>query len=159
MRILKLNSNNIDEAVMLLQRVFPDDKEDCRKAFESSLDIRSNPDWIRKYKIKNIEYWVMMKDDEVIGTVGLYNETSDPEKLVWLGWYCVKKSYRGQGIGKRLFIFARNKAKKRGNKILRLYTSPKNKIANKMYDNIGFKVVKVIGSNTKDILFHKEIRI
>ena len=63
-------------------------------------------------------------------------------------------------MGKKLFQFTIKEAQKRGNKIVKLYTSPRNKLANKMYDKLGFKLTETIKErNTDEIAWHKELKL
>jgi len=82
--------------------------------------------------------WVAESNNELVGFVGL---VSTIQGIFWLSWYGVKKKYHGKGIGKALFEFVLDEAKKQKAKILCIEagSAPMFKKANEMYKRYGFK--------------------
>jgi ribosomal protein S18 acetylase RimI-like enzyme len=67
----------------------------------------------------------------------------DPSGL-YLGWFGVKKSARGQGVGEQLLVHAIAEAMRSGVPYLRLETSdePYLAAANRLYENHGLVVFR-----------------
>ena len=113
-----------------------------------------------KNEIREMEYFVYLVDDEVVGVVGLYSEIEDNEDECWLGWFCVDKKYRNQKIGKKLFEYALNLAKQRNKKTLYIYTYD-TKMYQKailMYQKYGFKQIEVKSKYKRDLYFKKGLK-
>jgi len=149
MKIEKLSKNNLKDAVDLLVDVFdtsPNDDDYPGKWLPLSLEKDKIEEMFRGGEIPYLEYWVAIEEDKVIGVVGLYTRGDlDKKDVCWLGWFCIHPDYRGKGMGKKLLEFAIEKAKKMGKKIMKLYSSehPIEKIANKMYEKMGFTIKRV----------------
>ena len=120
----KLTKQLLQKAQTLRDKVFKDKDE----AFIASLT--PNHQYYKKHNITKLEYFVKIKDNEVIGTIGLYEENNE----TWLGWFCVDERYRNQGIGQEMFDFILKKASK-----LKIYTDKDNFVAQKFYEKNGFK--------------------
>ena len=92
----------------------------------------------------NAKYWLAVdKNGSVVGTTGLYETGADKGEAAWMGWMSVPKSYRGQGIGKKLVDFSIEQARADGKGMLRLYTSTYQgeAAAQGLYEREGLKVV------------------
>lgn len=83
--------------------------------------------YVNAIKNKNPYFLVyLVGNEQPIGITGIYNcDCFGAEKLetAWLGWYGIKKEYRGQGLGKQILLDTINESRIRGYKKFRLYTS------------------------------------
>lgn len=132
-KIEPLSKDNLEAACKLANRVFSTEEEPPSVAFQESL----NP------PRSDLRYWVAVNSSgEVVGTVGLYYEEADEDRVYWLSWFCVKPEARNRGIGSQLLQFAINKTRKEGRKILKLYTStdPNEFASHRLYEKYGFKL-------------------
>ena len=73
---------------------------------------------------KGKPYWLVYKDDEIVGISGIYDYPELGEKnTAWLGWFGVLEKFRGLGYGKEILLKTLDIAKEQGYSILRLYSS------------------------------------
>ncbi len=146
MRIVPLSEKNLKKAMKLLNKVFPVQNErECSDYWlPASLgNYRNSP---RYPSVTWLKYWVAVEKENIIGVTGLYELKEDAEEADWLSWFCVGPSQRGKGVGKKLLAFSIGKAKNRGKKFLRLYTSlndPNEAAAQKLYEKTGFGILKM----------------
>lgn len=93
-------------------------------------------DHIEKLYIGNARFWVAVDDhDHVIGTVAVGNEHG---KTIKLRRMFVRESYRGTGVGQKLFDHAKAFAKHRGFTELLLDTHCNMTRAHHFYEKNGF---------------------
>ena len=83
-----------------------------------------------------------------VGSIDLYYYKSD--NLTWIGNFEIKKQFRGQGLGTKLFNYALQKGANA------LCVKPDNKVAIHMYKTSGFK--KVGQNKDMDIMLHKSAK-
>ena len=115
--------------------------------FKASLDREEFDKFNKREKniYSSLEYFVAVDETEkVLGTTGLYSRRNDEKVAYWLGWYCVDPKFRGKGIGSKLLDYTIKKAKERGKKYLRLYTSTSagEEVAQQVYDRRGFRTIR-----------------
>jgi GNAT superfamily N-acetyltransferase len=131
-RIIPISKETLDEAISLIQKVFPHipDQKNAEWSFSDSLtNINSD---------KN--YWVAVNNEgKFIGITGLYLDLND-KSVAWLGWFGVHPSHRRHGIGSDLLVFTIDEAKRRGFSSLKLYTSSdeNEKAAHQLYKKMEF---------------------
>ncbi len=150
MKIIPLSKKNISEAIDLILRVFPEsrvqDEDFAPRWFKASLSPKENKKLYSSFGVKYLKYWVVIDKDtkKIIGITGVYSLEKDEEEAFWLAWTCVHPNFRGMGVGKMLMEYIIRKAKDKKRKYLRLYTStnPNEAVAQKMYDKMGFKIIK-----------------
>ncbi len=93
-----------------------------------------------------IDFWVAIADDgSVSGISGLYSVRKDRDEALWLGWFAVRATERGRGLGTALLDKAIAEAVSRKAGFLRLYTSDSEfidggKEAQMMYESYGLRV-------------------
>ncbi len=93
-----------------------------------------------------LDFWVVISDDgSVSGISGLYSVRKDRDEALWLGWYAVRSSERGKGLGTALLGKAIEEARSRGAMFLRLYTSDSELIdggeeAQMIYEKHGLRI-------------------
>lgn len=146
MLIEPLSHETLDEAINLINRVFPYQTLIERFSLRASL---FKDYWFYKIgfwlaRVTQLNYWVAIEErsKQVIGTTGLYCYSKDEAEAYWLAWLCVDPACRGQGIGKKLLDFSVDKAKAAGKRFLRLYTStdPNEAAAQILYEKYGFRI-------------------
>jgi ribosomal protein S18 acetylase RimI-like enzyme len=69
-------------------------------------------------------------------TIGIYN--SPTGKKVWIEDVVVEKSHRGNGIGKKMMLYAIDYSGSLGAKDVRLTSRPSRIAANELYRSLGF---------------------
>jgi N-acetylglutamate synthase-like GNAT family acetyltransferase len=74
-------------------------------------------------------------DEDIVGTCALIKHHGSTFELAKMA---VTKKYRGRSIGRKLIIAIINKAKTLGASELYLQTSSKLKVANHLYNKLGF---------------------
>lgn len=89
----------------------------------------------QKENFKKRDFYLGKKDDEPVGTISLqyFKETT------YLGYIYLSTKHVGQGIGRRLIDFAKNKSKARGQKEMVLIAHPEATWAIRAYEKYGFK--------------------
>ena len=113
MIIKPLSFDRLEESNTLRNRVFKYLSLEEKQTLNASLDPQNHSSILAKLALMSLEYWVAIYENKVVGLIGLYEETSDHEDSIWLGWYCVDEKYRGLTIGKKLISFAIEEAKKK----------------------------------------------
>ena len=91
-----------------------------------------------------LDHWVAVNEHgDILGTIGLYTYKKDAHEAVWMTWFCVSPSARGQGLGKKLIAHAAEQARAFGVPYFRLYTSTdENEAAAQIvYEKNGFKLI------------------
>mgnify|MGYP001281250548 CR=1 FL=1 len=141
MRIEKLNSARLSDAIELRDCIFDELLPLEYETLEASLDTKKFSEWYAQAQMKTLDYWVALNEVEnLLGLIGLYTEQGDKKSKVWLGWFCVDSNYRGKKVGSRLLDFAIDTAKAAGFGELHLYTTYDNeyKQARFLYEKRGF---------------------
>jgi GNAT superfamily N-acetyltransferase len=163
MHIEELTKDTLYKAIELVKKVFPyENFDEITWAFEGSLGVGDNKDWIKSKGTTSLTYFVAIENGQVIGTSGIYTLEKDDKEAAWLGWYCVDPDYRGKKIGAALFDIVIQKAKEKGKTFLRLYTSTHDNeaIANKIYDKKGFKFThEEPNKETGETIVYKQLRL
>ncbi len=163
--IVPFNEARRKDVIQLVDRVFPS------QGLVERLSMRvfqTRWDWLLALGgIRDGRFWLAVKDDSVIGTVGLYSTSSDAASALWLGWFCVSPQARGQRVGQELIDFVVRQASTERRAFLRLYTStdPNEAAAQSVYERNGFALVaekqpllwKLAGSPVK--LLYRERRL
>ena len=149
MKIVPLSKENLEKAIKLVENIFdskPDEWDSPRKWMPASLNPNSNENkkLYSENKINFLKYFVGIEDEKIIATTGIYLMEEDKLDSAWLAWFCVDKSYRGNGYGEMLIDFIISMAKKMNKKYLKLYTSKNPDLYNalKLYDKKGFKEIR-----------------
>ncbi|WP_067175251.1 GNAT family N-acetyltransferase [Sulfurospirillum sp. UCH001] len=142
MIIKPLSFDRLEESNTLRNRVFKYLSLEEKQTLNASLDAQNYSSILAKLALMSLEYWVAIYENKVVGLIGLYEETSDHEDSIWLGWYCVDEKYRGLTIGKKLISFAIEEAKKKNKYFLKLYTTLHDEyaVARDLYEKLGFFV-------------------
>jgi GNAT superfamily N-acetyltransferase len=131
------------QAYKLAKSIFPGDAAGVKRSFIATLlptpllPVVSNA--VIGVRLGFLDYFVgIERTKRVVGITGLYGV--EDRKEVWLGWYGVAPSARGQGCGRTLLDWTIKTAKRRGFDTLRLWTSTSDNHARArvMYARRGF---------------------
>ena len=125
-----------------------------------SLHVENRPDlYIElEHPLSKSEFEELVKKDDGISIVAEENEVviglcivsirsksgMIDKKVAYMDDLCVDKNFRGQGIGKELFNFASDIAKKKGAERLDLMVWSFNKRAINFYEELGMKPQRYI---------------
>jgi len=159
--IEQLSSTTLKEAEKLRDDTFEDIEEMERDLLRASLDNIQYKKCLENNDITMISYWIARDkfSKKVVGLTGLYTEIDDEENC-WLGWFCVDKTYRGKGLGKRLLQFAEEQARFLKKETMHIYTYNSRKYARaiEMYKQFGYSEYAVKNTKYKrDLYFRKEV--
>ena len=100
------------------------------------------------FRTKGSAYFVLVKNDKVIGGAGIFPTEGLPEQTCELVKMYLSKEARGYGLGKILLQTCMAEAKKCGFKKIYLESMPELKQAIAMYTNAGFShIAKAIGNS------------
>jgi GNAT superfamily N-acetyltransferase len=155
-----LSKTTLKQANQLANSIFAE--EDCSPAQElcASLSYRALRDYQRKVdaKMLQLDYFVALEDDRVVGLVGLYLMKEDSNDALWLGWYCVHPTSRGKGVGTLLLEFVIEQARSRNKSYLRLYTSTdeNEQTAQLLYERYGFHIYDTENLKDYQILYRQK---
>lgn len=144
---IPLSQDNIQEAIDLVQAVFPTDfatQDSPEEAYRASLDRENHKDFISRHHLDILQYFIVRDSaGKAVGVTGWYTETVGPKDIIWLGWYCLDPNERGKGYGREILEWTMNKAKEMGYKAMKLYTSndPNEAAAQILYEKIGFNLI------------------
>lgn len=86
------------------------------------------------------QYWILKKNDQVIGGIGLA-PFGDYEDVAELQKYYIKESFQGQGYGRLLFEKVFSFAKEMNYKSIYLETNDLLDQANRIYEHFGFELL------------------
>lgn len=102
--------------------------------------VKAINDMVKSLKQRMIEedYLLVLKDQEIIAQGFIEDET---ETLGFLSGIYVTPKYRGQGIGEKVSLALTHKLLER-NKRPTLFVIKENQSARRLYEKIGYKVIK-----------------
>ena len=157
-----LSEENLEEAVSVATSIFPEEISHIREVYEVSLRQNKSEEYWKTRRI--LEYFVAMDShlDKIVAITGFYQLTEHSKDEIWLGWYGVSPSERGKGIGKKTLEWTMEEAKKRGYEVFKLWTTtdPGEKIAQKLYDDMGIYVYKKeLNEETGDTVLYREMKL
>lgn len=147
MEITVLTTDLLEETVKLADEIFPSEYEEepAKDEIPASLFPEQHQEYLAKTGIKpGLKYWVAIENEKVVGLVGLYEQESDPDDLIWLGWFLTDSTSRKKGVGAKLLRFAIQRARDAGKKGLRVYTTddPDELYSHHFYRKHGFRLIK-----------------
>ena len=108
MEIIPLTKDYLKEMYNLVKKVFPYERdEDILNPIEGSLGINmeKNKPWLKEKQCTSVNYFIVIQDNKIIGTTGVYTTEEDENEAYWLAWFCVDPKERGKGIGNKLLEF------------------------------------------------------
>lgn len=150
-----IDQNNLILATRVQLEIFPN--EIAYSCYKKSIYDKHN----------NLRYYLVYKENIIIGITGLYME-ANCDDTIWIGWYGVLENYRLHGFGKQIlldtFDMAKNWAQEKGNvSYIRLYTSYRyNKVAQILYKKYmdiveEYKNVNDINFDNTCLIYSKSI--
>ena len=104
------------------------------------------------YQKPDNNFWVLIENQEVIGTIGIAKESPKTAKLKR---FYLKKHWRGKGWGRKLFQKVLQFCKRRGYQTLVAETTQKNKKAITFFKKMGFRLKEKRGIS---FYFSKELK-
>jgi len=131
--------NQVEKIMKQVQEMHTEWRPDVYKNVEVVLPFDMYMDYV-----DNQEFIVATLDNkEVVGTLkySTRNISGGPmvdRKVMFIDSMGVDEHYRGQGIGRKLFAFARNICEEQDCDGLELQVNAKNAAAKKMYEKYGF---------------------
>jgi len=153
--IKPLTADTLNNAIMLRDKVFSDLKNYEKETLQASLDKYTYQECWKKNELTSMQYFIMLDTtkDEIIGLTGIYSEEGDSDDMCWLGWFCIDKEYRRQGLSKKLLDFSIERAKQLNKKYLHLYTYDSREYipAMKLYEKYHF----IIYDRDKKDIYYK----
>jgi len=157
--IKSLTADTLNNAIILRDKVFSDLKNYEKETLQASLDKSTYEECWKKNELTSIQYFIMLDTtkDKVMGLTGIYNEEEDSDDMCWLGWFCIAKEYRGQGLSKKLLDFSIDMAKQLNKKYLHLYTYDSREYipAMKLYEKYDFTIYD---RDEKDIYYKLNLK-
>ena len=119
MIVREMRKEDVDAAAEVYgEHIVEWEVETARHYFKLSLDEKK-----KMHHFKALDYWVAEEGGEVVGVIGLYNFVAWPERVAWLGYFAVKKTFQHKGIGSALYEKAEAVARERGVRIMCIFTS------------------------------------
>ena len=113
-----------------------------RDAFEAYIEraLREEIDRIPAYySERDGGFWVVVKNDKVVGTFGLERAFDDAMELRRM---YVDPTARRRGIARRMLRFAEDKCRRRNGSRLELSTAAIQQAALALYKNVGYRLVR-----------------
>ena len=129
----------------LIRPVHPDDAPALRRLREEAgWDVAKVPAWIAGSLSGERPTWVAELDGETVGMVSLELTDPDPEvadggEVAAVTSLSVLASAGRRGIGRALTVFAEERARARGVRVLTLNTRPSNAAAIALYEGLGYR--------------------
>lgn len=92
----------------------------------------------RPYPLKSWEVFVAASANDVVGVCSYYQEINEEDDIYWIGWLCVRPTYRRMGIGKDMIGFILKMVADLGAKTVFVHTTAGNRPAIQFYRRLGF---------------------
>lgn len=120
-----------------------DKKDDLKDVFDlikESFNINSN---CSEELLDNQKVLAMYDKDDLVGTliISILNDPVKCKKGFYLDYVSIKESYRNKGLGKVLMNKVINIAESEKIDFIKLTSNKEKKIARRMYESIGMKIV------------------
>lgn len=116
LKIKKLEKKHINDCLCVIVETRAGTKEkEARWLMERSLK--------KKEQIVKPSYYVLLKDDKVVGISGLYQDYEDPETVRWLDYLAVTPKLQRLGFGTKMLKNLEQICKKEKVKTLCLFTN------------------------------------
>jgi len=128
-----------------IRPVRPDDAPALRRMREEAgWDVERVPEWIAASLRGERPTWVAELDGKPVGMVSLEWVDADPEvadgkEVAAVTSLSVLAAAARRGIGRTLTVFAEERARARGVRVLTLNTRPTNAAALALYEGLGYR--------------------
>ncbi|MGZ3445308.1 MAG: N-acetyltransferase family protein [Myxococcaceae bacterium] len=130
---------------LTIRPVRPDDAPALRQMREEAgWDLDKVPEWIAASLAGERPTWVAVLDGATVGMVSIELVDPDPEvangeDVAVVASLSVLMSAARRGIGRTLTVFAEERARARGVRVLTLNTRPTNAVALALYEGLGYR--------------------
>ncbi len=94
-------------------------------------------EFLERYDPENDRIWLATYYNRIIGSIAIVHHSDTRAQL---RWFLVHPSFRGGGIGKKLYQFAMDYCTEKAYESIFLYTTDVQTVAIKMYEKSGFKL-------------------
>lgn len=94
----------------------------------------------RPYPLPFWRVYLITVGGEHAGVAGLYRRDKDPADECWVGWFGLRRRFRGRGCAAAAIRALLELARIEGFRRIRVYTAADNESAIKVYERAGFKV-------------------
>ena len=134
MKLQKITKKNLKRAINTARKIFPYEVHDGLFWPEVAYELSIND------KEDDFVYYVATQGDKPVGITGHYPLNGD----IWLGWYGVIPSQRGNGYGNQIFLKTVKIMSKLGYDTIRLYSGNRKEeeVAHKLYTKMGMKMYR-----------------
>ncbi len=105
----------------------------------------------RSYPLEFWEVYIAKVEDEPMGVIGLYRQVHTPVGVVWIGWFGVRPSFRGRGLGTQMLRDLVKIAKEYKFKELWVFTDRENRGALRFYEKFGFINLGTVEENNPGV--------
>lgn len=162
LKLVNMDESNIEEMCKIADDIFyyVDDKPSTffRNVLNKNLgDIKDKSTG----EADTILYYAINLGDTVIGTIGLYHLSNEPQDTMWIGWFCILSKYRINGYGSKAMDLLKEIALSIGINNLKLYTSNHSEevSAQFFYDKVGFKTYLEVPAEDNLVYIYKEMSL
>ncbi|MEM8677620.1 MAG: GNAT family N-acetyltransferase [Cyanobacteria bacterium P01_G01_bin.67] len=111
----------------------PEQKKNVAPNVDSIAESKFNPD---------NQLRAIYKEDKIIGFLAfcVENDPPDPE-LYWIFRFMIDKNFQGKGYGTKALKLVIEEIKELGAKRIQTMHKPKNEVAGKLYQKLGFSYI------------------
>lgn len=138
----------------IMQKIIQENLENYHLDIQGTAYFDPQLGELTKYyaELHRAEYWVLTKDEVVIGGIGIAS-FGDYTDIAEIQKYYLLEKHHGQGYGSYLFQKAKEYAKQQGYKQLYIETTDILAQANKVYEHYGFdKLDKPLDGSEHDAM-------
>jgi len=145
LKFVVINKNNINLGVKIAKEIFPYEFSKSG-LFLPELDFKKSLE--EPYSGK---FFIVRSKNKFVGITGFYYHFLKPKiDELWLGYFGVRKKFRGKGLGRKILLKTLKLISKKINiKVLKLFTTNRKEEipSHLLYASLGFK--KYASKNTK----------
>lgn len=138
MNLEPLRADTLRATQQVAAELFPWEHEH-QDALPASLAPAEHAAFFQQRGLDSVRCWTALNDGSVGGMATLYGYKAQPDEL-WLAWFGLKSSARGNGAGARLLDWVIELAKSERRRVLRLWTTDEAEYdtAVRLYTRRGF---------------------
>jgi GNAT superfamily N-acetyltransferase len=137
----------------------------CEESTQASKTLRFHFNCARQGIEDGRTYGVVTEHGTITGIVGLHHYQWGPAENVWLAWFAVDPSVQGEGLGKALFTFVLDVARREGYQKLFVETYSTGEFASAriFYQKMGMVpagiVTPYLSGGGNMIVYYKDLTI
>ncbi len=139
MNVVPLMPDTLVETQQLAAKLFPGEHKH-QFAPTATVAPNAHTSFFRDHVRSRVEFWTPILQNRVVGLAGLYHYAAQPDEL-WLAWYGLHATARGQGRGTRFLEWIIARAAAEHKRTLRLWTTDEAEYAKalELYESHGFR--------------------